>query len=99
MTGFPYPAGTFILASFSHLLGGYDAGYYGYLWAETLGDDMFARFESEGLLDPRVGAEYRRAILEPNGSKSGDEMLLDFLGRPPNTEAWMRYKGFTPAAS
>jgi thimet oligopeptidase len=98
VTGFPYPVGTFILASFSHLFGGYDAGYYGYLWAETLGDDMFARFEREGLLDPRVGAEYRRAILEPNGSKSGDEMLLDFLGRPPNTEAWMRYKGFAPTS-
>ena len=99
VTGLNYPAGTFMLAGFAHLLGGYDAGYYGYLWAETLGDDMFARFEREGVLSPAVGAAYRRAVLEPNGARSGDEMLLDFLGRPPNTEAWMRNKGFTPRRS
>jgi Zn-dependent oligopeptidase len=99
VTGLSYPAETFMLAGFAHLLGGYDAGYYGYLWAETLGDDMFSRFEREGVLSPAVGAAYRRAVLEPNGARSGDEMLLDFLGRPPNTVAWMRNKGFTPKGS
>jgi oligopeptidase A len=96
VTRLGYPEGTFLLASFGHLMGGYDAGYYGYLWAEALGDDMWARFERDGILSPAVGAAYRRAILEPNGSRSGDEMFEDFVGRGPSTEAWLRGKGFRP---
>jgi len=95
VTQLAFPDGTFMLASFAHLMGGYDAGYYGYLWAEALGDDMWSRFEREGILSPELGAEYRRTILEPNGSRSGDEMFLDFVGRPPSTAAWLRYKGFS----
>jgi len=96
ITRLAYPDGTFMLASFAHVMGGYDAGYYGYLWAEALGDDMWARFEREGITSPEVGAEYRRAILEPNGAKTGDEMFHDFVGREPSTEAWLHYKGFSP---
>ena len=96
VTRFAFPEDTFMLASFSHLMGGYDAGYYGYLWAEALGDDMWARFEREGILSPAVGKAYRRAILEPNGSRSGNDLFADFVGRAPSTEAWLRYKGFLP---
>ena len=52
-------------------MGGYDAGYYGYLWAEVIGDDLWGRFEAEGITSPAVGMAYRRAILEPNGTRSG----------------------------
>jgi Zn-dependent oligopeptidase len=97
VTQLAYPDGTFMLASFGHLMGGYDAGYYGYLWAEALGDDMWGRFERDGILSPVVGAEYRRTILEPNGSLPADEMFRRFVGREPSTEAWLREKGFTPA--
>jgi len=97
VTGLAYPDGTFMLSSFGHLMGGYDAGYYGYLWAEALGDDMWDRFEREGILSPAVGAAYRHAILEPNGSRSGDDMFAAFVGRPPSTRAWLRYKGLDAA--
>ena len=78
---FDHVDGTFFPASFGHLLGGYDAGYYGYLWAKVYGDDMFSRFAAEGVTDPAVGGAYRTAILERGGSRPATEMLEEFLGR------------------
>ena len=93
VTGMPYPEGTFMLASFGHLMGGYDAGYYGYLWAEVIGDDMFSRFAREGVLSPAVGADYRRTVLEPGGSRDADELVRSFLGREPSNEEFLRLRG------
>jgi Zn-dependent oligopeptidase len=93
VTQFPYPEHTFMLAGFGHLMGGYDAGYYGYLWAEVIGDDMWSRFATEGITSAEVGRAYRRAILEPNGSKPGDELVRDFLGRPYSIDSFLRLRG------
>ena len=95
VTGMPYPEGTFFLAGFGHLLGGYDAGYYGYLWAQVIGDDMFGRFAREGVLSPTVGGEYRREILEPNGSRDADELVRAFLGREPSNDEFLRLRGMS----
>jgi Zn-dependent oligopeptidase len=92
ITGFPFHEGTFFPASFGHLFG-YDAGYYGYLWSKVYGDDMFSRFEEQGVLDPGVGMAYRRSILEPGGSRDAGDLLRDFLGREPNQEAFLRKLG------
>jgi thimet oligopeptidase len=93
VTALPYPEGTFFLSGFGHLMSGYDAGYYGYLWAQVIGDDMFGRFAREGVLSPAVGAEYRREVLEPNGSRSGDELVRAFLGREATNEEFLRLRG------
>lgn len=89
----PPHEGTFPLASFGHLMGGYDASYYGYMWSEVFGDDMFSKFEDEGVINPRVGMAYRRAVLERGGTVDGEQMLVDFLGREPNNEAFLRKLG------
>jgi Zn-dependent oligopeptidase len=92
VTGMPYPEGTFMLSGFGHLLGGYDAGYYGYLWAEVIGDDMFGRFVREGVVSPVVGAAYRREVLEPNGARDAEELVRAFLGRDPSNEDFLRLR-------
>jgi Zn-dependent oligopeptidase len=88
----PMHEGTFFPASFGHMFG-YDAGYYGYLWSEVYGDDMFSRFEAEGYTSPAVGADYRREILEAGGSRDGMDHLRAFLGREPDNTAFLHNIG------
>jgi thimet oligopeptidase len=96
-TGFPYHAGTHQPTEFGHLMGGYDAGYYGYLWAKVYGDDMFGCFASEGVTSASVGARYRREILEPGGSRDAIDLLRAFLGREPSPATFLRLLGIEPA--
>jgi thimet oligopeptidase len=94
VTVFSFQEGTFFPASFGHLYG-YDAGYYGYLWSEVFGDDMFSEFEKAGVINPEIGMRYRKTILEPNGSKDAVDLLDDFLGRPPSNTAFLKKLGIT----
>ena len=86
---------TFFPASFGHLLAGYDAGYYGYLWSEVYGDDMWRRFEEEGVTNPTVGMEYRREVLETGGSRDALDTLRAFLGREPDNGTFLRKLGIS----
>jgi thimet oligopeptidase len=96
--GLPYHEGTLYPCGFGHLMGGYDAGYYGYLWSKVYGDDMFGRFEAEGVTSPVVGAAYRREILEPNGTRDPLDLLRAFLGRDPSPATFLRLLGIEAAA-
>jgi len=91
----PHPEGTFSLSSFGHLMGGYDAAYYGYMWSEVFGDDMFSVFEEKGATNPEVGMAYRREVLERGGSVDADEMLRKFLGREPDNKAFLNKLGIS----
>jgi len=96
--GLPYQEGTLFPCGFGHLMGGYDAGYYGYLWAQVYGDDMFGRFAAAGVAAPEVGAAYRREILEPNGTRDAIELLRAFLGRDPSPAMFLRLIGIEQEA-
>jgi thimet oligopeptidase len=80
-------------AGFGHMMGGYDAGYYGYLWSEVYAEDMFTRFAPGKLLDPKIGMQYRVSILEKGNMKEPMEMLREFLGREPNSKAFFKRLG------
>jgi len=96
----PMSPGTRPEAGFGHLMGGYDSAYYGYLWSEVFAQDMFSRFEKEGLLSPVVGLDYRRKILEPGGSIEEGVSLRAFLGREPGDEAFLKSIGLeTPSGA
>ena len=95
VTTITYPKNINHLAAFGHLLGGYDAAYYGYLWAEIIGDDLFSRFENEGVLSNSVGVDYKNKILKPGGTVPAEDMVQDFLGRKWNDEAFLSQKNLS----
>ena len=80
------------LAGWGHLMG-YDAGYYGYMWSEVYAADMFSRFEQEGVLNPHVGMEYRKWILERGSSQDEMSLVDGFLGRKASNEAFLKQMG------
>ncbi len=88
--------GTHPESAFGHLMGGYDAGYYGYLWSKVYAQDMFSRFKTEGLTNPAAGMAYRRDILAPARLQEPDQEVSAFLGRPMNPDAFYRELGITP---
>ncbi len=79
-------------ASFGHLVG-YQAGYYGYLWSLVYASDMFSRFEEAGPMNTELAKAYRDKILSRGGTRDELEMLRDFLGREPNSDAFLKDLG------
>jgi thimet oligopeptidase len=91
----PYaqPAGTLPEASFGHIMGGYEAGYYGYLWSKLYAQDLFSRFARDGIMDARAGRAYRDQILAPAGTEEPDVLVRRFLGREVSDAAFFRELG------
>lgn len=88
------PHGNNMLRTFGHLMNQYSASYYGYMWAEVLSADMFAtRFEKEGVMNPKVGMDYRKMVLAPGGTHDITQHLTRFLGRPPSNEEFLKSRG------
>jgi len=89
------PSGTAFVASFGHLGGGYDAGYYGYAWAEAISADMASVFEKSpgGLMDKDVGIRLREEIYAKGGSREIDDSITAFLGRDRSLQPFFEYIG------
>lgn len=80
-------------ATFGHLIGGYDAGYYGYLSSQVYSTDMFYSVFKKDPMDGKEGRRYRHTVLERGGSREEMEVLKEFLGREPSSEAFYRELG------
>jgi Zn-dependent oligopeptidase len=87
------PSTTFV-SYFGHL-NGYDAGYYGYAWADAIAADMATVFEKakDGYLDKQAGMKLRREIYEPGDSRDVNESIEKFLGRKQSIEPFLKKIG------
>ena len=82
---------------FGHIFSsdGYSAGYYVYLWADTLTADACEAFnEAGGFYDKSVAKRYYETILSIGNSVPPDEAFRHFRGRDVDTDALMRGRGF-----
>jgi thimet oligopeptidase len=84
--------GNRMYASFTHLTG-YSSNYYTYMFDKVIALDFFSQFDRANLLESPTAMRYRRAILEPGGSKPGKALILDFLGREQTMDAFARWIG------
>lgn len=91
--GLPLTKGTIPQASFGHIMGGYDAGYYGYLWSEVIAEDFFGEFKKNGIFNPETGLKFRREILEKGGTLDEEKMVENFLGRPTDNKPFLKSIG------
>jgi Zn-dependent oligopeptidase len=93
LTALPSVPNAIPVAGFGHLMGGYDAGYYGYLWSRVYAQDLFTRFEKDGVMNATVGRAYRDLILAPSATEEPDVLLKRFLGRTLSYDAFFRDMG------
>ena len=95
----PVGSDTAFVAFFGHLAG-YDAGYYGYAWADSIAADMATVFEGapNGFLDKAAGMKLRKEIYAPGGSRDIDISIHNFLGRDRSIQPYLKTLGIeTPA--
>lgn len=78
---------------FSHIIGGYAAGYYSYLWANVLDSDAFEAFKEHGIFDPNTASLFRRNILEKGDSEEAMTLYRNFRGAEPQLEPMLKNRG------
>ena len=82
-------------ATFGHLIGGYDAGYYGYLSSQVYSMDMFDSVFKKDPMNAKEGRRYRHTVLEKGGSRDEMDSLVEFLGREPSPKAFYKELGLS----
>jgi peptidyl-dipeptidase Dcp len=79
---------------FSHIFdGGYEAGYYSYLWAEVLDADAFQAFVEKGIFDKATAQSFRDNILSKGNTEDPMVLYRRFRGADPNPEYLLKNRG------
>jgi peptidyl-dipeptidase Dcp len=79
---------------FNHIVGGYAAGYYVYLWAAVLDSDTFQAFlDSEDIFNRDIARSFRKNILEQGGSDEGMVQYMKFRGQEPSIDPLLIKRG------
>lgn len=78
---------------FSHIMGGYSAGYYSYIWSEVLDADTVEWFRENGGLLRENGDHFRRTLLSRGGSRDAMALFRDFRGRDAQIAPLLERRG------
>jgi len=81
---------------FSHIMGGYSAGYYSYIWSEVLDAQSVKWFKENGGLTRENGDHFRNTLLSQGGSKDAMQLFRDFAGREPDIQPLLERRGLAP---
>ncbi|HWB44274.1 MAG TPA: M3 family metallopeptidase [Hyphomicrobiaceae bacterium] len=83
---------------FGHIIGGYAAGYYSYLWSEVMDADAFRAFEEKGdIFDAETAKRLYQHIYSAGGRQDAAKAYAAFRGRLPDTQALLEQRGLLPA--
>ncbi len=80
---------------FSHIMGGYAAGYYAYIWSEVLDANTQKWFRDHGGLSRANGDRFRATLLSKGGSVDAMELFRDFAGHDPQIGPLLEKRGLT----
>jgi Zn-dependent oligopeptidase len=88
---YPVDPDTGFLASFEHLFAGYDAGYYGYAWADVIAADIAGTFRDSpaGFHDEELGQRLRRTLYARGNTREAEASIREYLGRDFNDKAFL----------
>lgn len=78
---------------FSHIIGGYAAGYYSYIWSEVLDADSVEWFKENGGLKRENGDHFRKTLLSRGGAEDAMTLFAAFRGRAPDTKPLLVRRG------
>ena len=78
---------------FTHIMGGYEAGYYSYSWSEQLDADAFSVFLEKGIFDKESAMSFRKNILEKGNSDDPMKLYINFRGQEPTIDALLKMRG------
>ncbi len=85
------------LPQFNHLFSSdsYSAGYYSYLWSETMDADTFAAFEEAGSpWDKATADRFAKVLLSTGNETDRADAYRAFRGRDPDVNALLKQRGF-----
>lgn len=77
---------------FTHITGGYAAGYYSYIWSGVLDNDAYEAFEKNGIFDQETADKFR-TLLAKNSYSDAMDLYVQFRGREPKEDALLRNRG------
>ena len=84
---------------FLHIMGGYAAGYYSYMWSEVMDADAFSAFEETGdVFDPATAQRLKTYIYSAGNLRDPHDAYVAFRGRPPTVDGLLKKRGFAAAS-
>jgi peptidyl-dipeptidase Dcp len=85
---------------FTHITGGYAAGYYSYMWSEVLDADAFKAFEEAGdVFDAATAKRLHDYIYSAGGTRDPADLYKAFRGRLPDVTALLEKRKFLNKAA